>query len=97
MPSSFYGDSDIQLVFKKINIGAGELPQQSAVLVEDLSSAPCTPMLGSSQLPVIQVPGILYVYQDSCVSSLSLPHTHNLKEKLSVKVKLKVYEIILLF
>lgn len=53
MPSSFHGDSDIQLVFKKINIGAGEMSQESAVLAQDFSSVPCTQMLGSSQLPVI--------------------------------------------
>lgn len=97
MQSSFHGDSDRQLVFKKINIGAGEMSQESAGLAEDLSSVPCTHMLGSSQLFVIHVPGILYVYQNLCVPSLSLPHTHNLKEKLSVKVKLKGYEIIFLF
>lgn len=35
MQCSFHGDSDTQLVFKKKNIGAGEMSQESAVLAED--------------------------------------------------------------
>lgn len=71
------------------------MSQECAVLAEDLSSVPRTCMLDSSQWPVILAPGDLLPHsvQNSCVPSLPSHIYIILKKKVSVKVKLKGYEM----
>lgn len=97
MQCSFHGDSDIQLFFKKKNIGAGEMSPEYTVLAEDPQFSSMPSHVGQFTVACNSSSRGSYMCTRNYVCLPHLPHTHNLKEKLSVKVKLKGYEIILLF